>query len=201
MGYFVIKELKGMIQSSIDIKLAILEDQCILEQILESAILMENSINVGGKILFAGNGGSAADAQHLAAELVSRFEIERGALPGLALTTDTSIITAIGNDYGFENIFQRQLEAIAKAQDIFVGITTSGKSKNILAGFKQAKSMGLHTIALCGMGGEEIDDLVDIAIRVPSSSTPRIQEAHILIGHILCAIIERSHVKHAAIKL
>ena len=143
-----------------------------------------------GKILFAGNGGSAADAQHLAAELVSRFYFNRPALASIALTTDTSILTAVGNDFGFEDVFSRQVEALGNKGDVFIGISTSGNSKNILKAIETAKSQGVFTIGLTGKGGGAMSSLCDLTIQIPSNETPRIQEAHILIGHSLCEYLE-----------
>ncbi|MDX2469515.1 MAG: D-sedoheptulose 7-phosphate isomerase, partial [SAR324 cluster bacterium] len=142
------------------------------------------------KILFAGNGGSAADAQHLAAELVARFYFNRPALAAIALTTDTSILTAVGNDFGFEDIFSRQVEALGNQGDVFIGISTSGNSPNILKAFSVANEKGLFTVALTGQSGGKMKDVVDLCIQVPSDETPRIQEAHILIGHSLCEYLE-----------
>jgi D-sedoheptulose 7-phosphate isomerase len=144
----------------------------------------------GNKILIAGNGGSAADAQHFAGELVSRFNFDRPPLAAIALTTDTSILTAIGNDYGYEKIFSRQIEAIGQSGDVFIGITTSGKSTNILNAFKRAKECGLNTIGLFGASQIKSPEFVDFAINVPSSQTPLIQESHLSIEHIICSAIE-----------
>jgi D-sedoheptulose 7-phosphate isomerase len=144
----------------------------------------------GGKILLMGNGGSAADSQHIAAEIVGRYMRERPGLPAIALTTDTSILTSVGNDYGFEHIFSRQVEALCTAQDIVIGISTSGNSANIVAGIKAAKRAGAYTAGLSGAGGGKLADLCDLTLAVPSTGTPRIQEAHILIGHILCELLE-----------
>ena len=140
----------------------------------------------------AGNGGSAADAQHIAGELVSRFYFDRPALGALALTTDTSIMTAIGNDYGYDYLFSRQLEGLGNGGDVFVGISTSGNSRNILSALKTAKAKGMLAVGLTGQKGGLMDELCDIVLRVPSDSTPRIQESHITIGHILCMIVEDS---------
>ena len=141
------------------------------------------------RVIFAGNGGSAADAQHLAAEFVSRYKFDRPGLPALSLSTDTSMLTAIGNDYGFEKIFSRQIEAQARPGDIFLGITTSGNSKNILSAFHTCKALNIRSIALCGQGGD-LEKKVDHILRVPSFDTPRIQECHILIGHMICEEVE-----------
>lgn len=145
-----------------------------------------NSLKNGGKIIFMGNGGSAADSQHLAAEFVGRFVKERIALPSIALTTDTSILTAIGNDYSFESIFSRQIEALCNNKDIVIGISTSGNSKNIISGIYQAKLVNALTIGFLGGDGGKLKSIVDVPIVIPSKVTARIQEAHILIGHILC---------------
>ena len=144
----------------------------------------------GNKILFAGNGGSAADAQHLAGELVSRFAYDRPGLASFALTTDTSVLTAIGNDYGYEHLFSRQVQAVGVAGDVFVGISTSGRSPNILAALRVAREKGLVTVGLTGRLGGQMPELCDHLLRVPSDSTPRIQEGHIAMGHAICQIIE-----------
>jgi D-sedoheptulose 7-phosphate isomerase len=149
-----------------------------------------DSLNSGGKILLMGNGGSAADAQHIAAELVGRYLSERRALPAIALTTDTSILTAVGNDYGFDSIFSRQLEALAQPNDVVVGYSTSGNSQNIYQAMKVAQAKGCYTLALTGQTGGALGKLVDSCIAVPSTCTPRIQEAHSFIGHMLCAMVD-----------
>jgi D-sedoheptulose 7-phosphate isomerase len=146
----------------------------------------------GNKILFAGNGGSAADAQHLAGELVSRFNYDRPGLPAFSLSTDTSVLTAIGNDYGYEQLFARQIEAVGNAGDVFIGISTSGRSPNILRALRVARDRGLITVGLTGRGGGEMPALCDHCLRTPSDATPRIQEGHISIGHTICWLIERA---------
>ncbi|MBN9542529.1 MAG: D-sedoheptulose 7-phosphate isomerase [Alphaproteobacteria bacterium] len=148
------------------------------------------SLEDGGKIIFAGNGGSAADSQHLAAEFVSKLCTDRNPLPGIAITTDTSAITAIGNDYGYEQIFARQLQAIGKSGDIFFAITTSGNSKNIIEAIKVAKKMGIKVIGLTGATGGAIANMCDYIIKIPSPDTAKVQECHIMIGHIICMIVE-----------
>ena len=145
----------------------------------------------GKRIIFAGNGGSAADAQHFAAELVGRFYRERRSLPAIALNTDTSMLTAIGNDYGFEHIFSRQLEGNGQDGDIFIGLSTSGCSENILHAIRYCRAAGIISVGLTGNGGGEMHQLCDHCIALPSSSTPRIQEGHTLIGHLICSEIER----------
>lgn len=146
--------------------------------------------NNGGKILIAGNGGSAADSQHIAGELVSRFYFNRPALPAIALTTDTSILTAIGNDYGFEYVFSRQIDGLGNEGDVFIGISTSGNSPNILKALETCKFKNITTIGLTGETGGKMIELCDYCINVPSAETPRIQESHILIAHIICSLIE-----------
>ena len=159
--------------------------------IAECAQMLIDTLQAGQKILIMGNGGSAADAQHFAAEMVGRFLLERRALPAIALTTDTSILTAIGNDYGFDDIFKRQVEALAKPDDVLIGISTSGNSKNIKRAFAAGKNLGVKTIGLLGRDGGEIASLVDLDLTVPSLETPRIQEAHLVMIHILCDLIEK----------
>lgn len=144
----------------------------------------------GGKLLLMGNGGSAGDAQHIAAELVGRYKRERRSMPAIALTVDTSALTAIGNDYGFDEVFSRQMEGLANEGDVVIAISTSGNSENLLRGVEKAKSKGVETIGLLGKGGGKLKDQVDCPIVVPSSDTARIQEAHITIGHILCEILD-----------
>src|SRR3954454_22282647 len=158
--------------------------------IVEAASLISNCLQSGGKLLFCGNGGSAADAQHLAAEFVGRFVKERRGLPAIALTTDSSILTAIGNDYGFDVVFSRQVEALGQPQDVLIGITTSGNSPNVLAAMKEASSRGLKTIGLAGRDGGALAQCADVAIVIPSPNTARIQECHITIGHLFCELVE-----------
>ena len=160
------------------------------EEIINISQLCINSIQNDGKILLFGNGGSAADAQHIAAELVGRYKIERRGIPAIALTTDTSILTAIGNDYGYSHIFDRQVEALADSSDVVIGISTSGSSINVINGLKVASKLGCKTIGFSGQDGGEMKQICDINIAIPSLDTPRIQEMHILIGHIICNLIE-----------
>lgn len=163
------------------------------EDICSFAAACQTALTGGGKILFLGNGGSAADAQHLAAEFVGRFVKERRALPALALTTDTSILTAVSNDYGYDRVFARQVEALANPGDVVVGITTSGNSPNVVEALTAARQQGAVTVGLTGEGGGKIAGQCDICIKVPSRHTARIQEAHILIGHIVCAAIDEDY--------
>ena len=175
---------------SIAVKVALLKDSEHMSSIARVADDLVEIYKNGGKLLIAGNGGSAGDAQHIAAEFVSRFFFDRPGLPALALTTDTSMLTAIGNDYGFENLFSRQVEAQGQSGDMFIGISTSGNSKNVIKAIEAAKSKGILTVALCGAGGA-LASLADVAIQVPSESMPYIQESHISIGHIICAVVEQ----------
>jgi D-sedoheptulose 7-phosphate isomerase len=159
--------------------------------IAQASQLCKDTLLNGGKLLLAGNGGSAADAQHIAAELVGRFDKNRRAFPAIALTTDTSALTAISNDFGFDAIFSRQLEALARSGDVFIGITTSGNSPNMIKAFETARQMDVKTILLSGKNGGQLRGVADIDIIVPSDTTARIQEMHILIGHILCSYFEK----------
>lgn len=190
--------LKAGITAAIESHQRLLGDESLLRKVISTGQQMITAFTRGNKVIFAGNGGSAADAQHLAAEFVSRFEFDRPGLPSLSLTTDTSMITAIGNDYGYDKLFRRQLEAQSKPGDIFVGITTSGKSKNVLAAFEACKGLQVTSVALCGLGGPDLETQADIVLRMPSSHTPRIQECHILVGHMLCAQVELALFGHLA---
>ena len=145
----------------------------------------------GNKIMFCGNGGSAADSQHLAAELVGRYKMNRPAMNAVALTVDTSILTAVGNDYGYDTIFERQVEGIGKEGDVLVGLSTSGNSKNVLLAFAKAKKQGIKTLALTGNAGGKMKEEADLTINVPSDTTNNIQEMHIAVGHLLCGVIEK----------
>ncbi len=159
-------------------------------QVEAAAGLLAETLRQGGKILLFGNGGSAADAQHLAAEFVNRFQIERPPLAALALTTDTSVLTSIANDYDFQEVFAKQVRALGKAGDAALGLSTSGRSPNVVLALEAARQMGLKTIALSGGDGGPVAAAADVAIVVPSRSTPRIQEVHITIGHILCELVD-----------
>ncbi len=160
--------------------------------IAEAVNMLVAGFSSGNKLLVMGNGGSAADAQHFAAEMVGRFMLERRALPAIALTTDTSALTAIGNDYGFDTIFSRQVEALAHPGDVVVGISTSGNSTNIALALQEARRLGCRTIGLLGKGGGSIRELVDLPLVIPSATTPRIQEGHITVIHILCDLLEQA---------
>ena len=160
-------------------------------QIAEMSSLIATALSNGSKLLVMGNGGSAADSQHFVAEIVGRFKMERKALPAVALSTDTSILTAIGNDYGFESIFSRQVEALAEPGDVMVGLSTSGNSPNVLKALKAAHERGCRTVGLLGKDGGSIRTACDLALVVPSTDTPRIQEGHITIIHIVCDLVEK----------
>ncbi|AFM11157.1 D-sedoheptulose-7-phosphate isomerase [Turneriella parva] len=183
--------IRAQVKDSISVKERYLADEANINQLDKICADVIAAYKAGKKTLIAGNGGSAADAQHIAAEFVSRFYFDRPALASIALTTDTSALTAIGNDYGYELLFSRQLEANAQPGDIYIAISTSGNSKNVLHSLEVAKKIGLKTIGLTGMKGGKMADMVDYCVRVPSDETPRIQECHILIGHILCAAVEK----------
>jgi D-sedoheptulose 7-phosphate isomerase len=183
--------IKDQIAASAATKIKILEDEALLQTIEKVARACVNVYKNSKKTLLAGNGGSAADAQHIAAELVGRYGFDRPSIPSLALTTDTSNLTAIGNDYGYDKVFSRQLEGMAQEGDLFIGISTSGNSQNVINAFESAKAKGVTTVAMVGRDGGAMAKMADYAIIVPSNDTPRIQESHILIGHILCDVIEK----------
>lgn len=180
--------IKNSLEESIKIKSEILNSK-LVNQIAEAGVMVFNCLQNGGKIFFAGNGGSFADSQHLAAEFVSKFLFDRDPLPALALGTNSSNMSAIGNDYGFENIFSRELKALSTKKDLFFPITTSGKSKNLIEAVKVANNNGLKSIALTGASGGALNDLCE-CIKIPSTDVARIQECHIMIGHLLCQIAE-----------
>ncbi|MES2684721.1 MAG: D-sedoheptulose 7-phosphate isomerase [Pseudomonadota bacterium] len=180
-----------MIEASLAAKQKVLADEKLIASVVAVSALVEKAFRAGNKVMLAGNGGSAADSQHIAAEFVSRFEFDRPGLPSIALSTDTSMLTAIGNDYGYERVFERQVQANGVAGDVFIGISTSGNSKNVIKAVEACKAKGITTVALCGEGGV-LKDLCDFALPVPSTHTPRIQENHILIGHAICAMVEEA---------
>lgn len=181
--------IKSQIAESIATKEALLNDPSLQDAIKRAAEVCVNAYRNGKKTMFAGNGGSAADAQHLAGELVSKFYFDRPGLPSLALTTDTSILTAIGNDYGYESLFSRQVQAQGNEGDVFIGISTSGNSKNLVHALPICKEKGIFTIAMTGATPCKMD-AYDLVIKIPSESTPRIQECQTMIGHIICCLIE-----------
>jgi len=183
--------IKGQIKASADTKMKILEDEKLLSTIENVAKACVNVYKNKKKTLIAGNGGSAADAQHFAAELVGRYGFDRPSLPSLALTTDTSNLTALGNDYGYDKVFSRQMEGMGQEGDLFIGISTSGNSQNVINAFESAKQMGITTVALVGRDGGKMANIADFTIIIPSNDTPRIQESHLLVEHMICDIIEK----------
>lgn len=183
-------KIKDIFMESIHIKEELLRNN--IGQIIEIADMAIDSLKKGGKVIIFGNGGSASDSQHIAAELVGRFKKDRTPLAAIALTTNTAILTSLANDYGYEVIFAKQVEALGGKNDIVIGISTSGKAKNVIQGIKQAAKMGLKTVILTGGDGGELAKVADVSLLVPSSITARIQEAHITIGHIICEMIEEA---------
>lgn len=185
------KYIMDQIADSAATKQKILENNALIDVLVEVAQTCVKVYKNQKKILIAGNGGSAADAQHFAAELVGRYGFDRPSLPAIALTTDSSNLTAIGNDYGYEYVFSRQLEGLGVEGDLFIGISTSGNSQNVINAFESAKAKGVTTVALVGRDGGKMAAMADYAIIVPSNATPRIQESHLLIEHMICDIIEK----------
>jgi len=184
--------IKQRIQSSIDVKQAILQDDSLLNRIEQAVEMITTCFKKGDKVFFCGNGGSAADAQHLAAEFSGKFYFDRTVLPAEALHCNTSYLTAVANDYSFDIIYSRLISGVAKKGDILIGLSTSGNSKNIVQAFEKAREMGVYTIGFTGEKGGLMKDLSDILLNVPSDDTPRIQESHILIGHIICELVEHA---------
>jgi len=178
------------INQSISVKQKMLEDVTLVNSVRQVADECVAAYRRANRVLLAGNGGSAADAQHIAAEFVSRYAFDRPGLAAIAFTTDTSMLTAIGNDYGYDQIFRRQLEANGRQGDVFIGISTSGNSANVLTALHCARELGIVAVGLTGQGGVKMQAFCDYCIKVPSMSTPRIQESHILLGHIICGIVE-----------
>jgi D-sedoheptulose 7-phosphate isomerase len=182
------------IQNSLEASRQMVE-QCLADQALQVALVKAvnccvKALKSGGKLMFAGNGGSAAEAQHFSAEMVGRFLKERKPLASVALSTDTSALTAIGNDYGYDQVFSRQVEALGRSGDVLIVLSTSGRSKNILAAMRAAAALGIATIALTGREPREMGALADVVLDVPSSDTPQIQEGHLILGHLLCGLVE-----------
>ena len=185
-----LQSIKNIITASIDVKQQLLADEILINQISTVTDVITKAFQNGNAVYFAGNGGSAADAQHLAAEFSGRFYKDRKALPSDALHCNTSYLTAVANDYSYDIIYARLLEGLAKPGDILVGISTSGNSGNIVKAFEMAKSIGVTTIGFTGQKGGKMKELGDYLINVPSNTTPRIQESHILVGHIICELVE-----------
>ncbi len=182
--------IREILTETLELKKRVLDDPSLLEEIEKVASLIIEAYRRGNKLILFGNGGSAADAQHVAAEMVNKFELQRGALPAIALTTDTSILTSVANDDDFSHIFARQLEALVSRGDVAVGISTSGNSLNVLEGVRVAKERGATTVGFSGRDGGRLVELVDLAVRAPSDKTPRIQELHITFFHIICHLVE-----------
>ena len=185
------KRVRGLITASIVAKQSLLDSKDVVLTVAKVSEILVRAFKQGNKVLLFGNGGSAADAQHMAAELVGRFAFDRPALSALALSVNSSCVTAIGNDYGFDHVFSRQLEALARPGDVAIGISTSGSSPNVLHAVSAARKLRLHTVALTGRTGGSLRNSVDHCICVPSDEMPRIQECHVLIGHILSELVEQ----------
>jgi D-sedoheptulose 7-phosphate isomerase len=186
------ERVSRLIQASIAVKQRIVQDVALVAAIAEVTKVIVDALLQGNKVLLCGNGGSAADAQHIAAEFVGRFAFDRPALPALALSVNTSCVTAIGNDYGFDLVFSRQIEALGQKGDVVIGISTSGNSANVLHAMSTSKRLGLRTIALTGCTGGKIRNEVELCLCAPSNETPRIQECHILMGHIISELVEHT---------
>jgi D-sedoheptulose 7-phosphate isomerase len=184
--------IQSKIEEAIRVKERIIHNPGLLKRINEAISLLTHTFRSGGKVLFCGNGGSAADAQHLAAELSGKFYFDRAPLPAEACHVNSSFMTAVANDYNYDKVFARYVEGVGRKNDVLIGISTSGNSGNIIQAISQAKLLGMRTIAMTGESGGKMKDLVDILINIPSTDTPRIQEAHILIGHIICEQVEKN---------
>ncbi|MFZ1530085.1 MAG: D-sedoheptulose 7-phosphate isomerase [Ferruginibacter sp.] len=186
-------KIKNIVQASIDVKNKLLRDDSMMNTVGNCVSEIVKAFKNGNKVLFCGNGGSAADAQHLAAEFSGRFYIDRDALPAEALHCNTSYLTAVGNDYGYDVVYSRIIKGTGRPGDVLVGLSTSGNSKNIINAFEEAKRKGMITIGLTGETGGKIKDCSDYLLNVPSADTPRIQESHILLGHIICQLVEEAY--------
>ena len=184
------KDIQNSLEASRQMVEQRLADQALQAALVKAVDCCVNALKSGGKLMFAGNGGSAAEAQHFSAEMVGRFLIERKPLASVALSTDTSALTAIGNDYGYDQVFSRQVEALGRSGDVLIVLSTSGRSKNILAAMRAAAALGVATIAFTGREPREIGALADVVLNVPSSHTPQIQEGHLILGHLLCGLVE-----------
>lgn len=187
-------QVTSYLEDSLSVVSSIVANKGLQSKIEQLALLIVSSLKKGGKIMFIGNGESAADSQRMAAEYVSRFAFDRKGLPGIALTTDTSILTAIGNDYSFDNVFSRQLNALGNEGDILIAYSTSGRSLNIVKAINEAKSMGIYSVLFTGLEGSALSN-ADLTIASPSSSTPHIQEGHLILGHLLCYLVEKLYFK------
>jgi len=189
----MVQQVKELVAASIDVKQRVLQDEKLLQLTVEVTNLITETFRRGNKVLFCGNGGSAADAQHLAAEFSGRFYIDRDALPAEALHCNTSYLTAVANDYSYDVIYARIIKGLGHKGDVLIGLSTSGNSKNIVMAFEQAKANGMTTIGFTGISGGKLRDVSDYLFNVPSSDTPRIQEAHMLLGHIICQLVEAAY--------
>ena len=187
------ENIKNIIQSSIEVKQQILQDEDFLSTVNKVVDVITNSLKGGGRIYFCGNGGSAADAQHLAAEFSGRFYTDRKALPAEALHCNTSYLTAVANDYSFDVIYARLIEGIGAKGDVLIGLSTSGNSGNIVKAFEVAREKGIITVGFTGLSGGTMKSLSDYLVNIPSTDTPRIQESHIMIGHIICQLVEENY--------
>jgi D-sedoheptulose 7-phosphate isomerase len=185
--------VRKQLQQSIDTMTKVLNDEAIHQAVVRAGELTAEAMKAGRKLLVCGNGGSAADSQHLVAEFVSRLTVDRPALRAVALTTDTSILTAIGNDYSYDNVFERQVEALANEGDVLLAISTSGNSKNCIKGLRKAKEMGVRTIAYTGNNGGGMAELAELNVIIPSNVTMNIQESHLALEHIFCMVVERCY--------
>ena len=187
----MLEYIKVCIQDSIDTKRRLAEDEALAKKIEQVAEICVNAFRNGSKVMACGNGGSASDAQHLVGELVGRYKIERDGIPAIALNSNVAVMTALGNDYNYDYIFSKQVKALGSTGDVLFGISTSGNSANIIRAFEQAKKQGIYTVSLTGSKGGRLKDISDCNINVPSDDTPRIQEAHILVIHTVCGLVER----------
>jgi D-sedoheptulose 7-phosphate isomerase len=186
----MIETIKKQIEASYAVKEKLMQNMSVMQNIMNATLMIRDAYKLGYKTLLAGNGGSAADAQHIAGEFVSRFYFDRPGIPSIALTANTSVLTAIGNDYGYSRLFERQIQALGNPGDVFIGLSTSGNSENVVNALIACKAKGIKTIGFTGENTCKMDKLCDICIKAPSRETPRIQETHILIGHIICCIVE-----------
>lgn len=183
--------LRAEVSRSVEVMQAILADTALIETVDRIAVAITQAIANGGKVMFCGNGGSAGDSQHLAAELVGKLVFDRPAMAGMALTVDTSALTAVGNDFGYEYVFSRQVEGLGRTGDVLVGISTSGRSKNVVKAMESARQRGIVTIAMTGATRGPMADLADYWLAIPATETPKIQEGHIVLGHVFCAMVEQ----------
>jgi len=188
-------------QQSVDALKRAADDRILNSAIIAIAGVITAAVRQGGKLMIAGNGGSAADAQHIAGEFLSRLNFDRNPLPAISLTTDSSVLTAIGNDYGFENVFERQVRGLGRRGDVLLAISTSGRSPNIIAAIKQSRQIGITTIGFTGDGHQEMSALCDHVLRVPSNSTPQIQQVHIVAAHAICGLVEQQLFRDVAAKI